>query len=85
MRFFFDILYLGGSQNSTQFIYSIFFLFWICSTKYSLALHSHFHIFEKAQKIQHLTQWLTSKIQCVRTKFERAHKRQYCTQQFLCV
>ena len=29
------------------------FLFWICSTKYSTALHSIFNIIEKAQKIQY--------------------------------
>ena len=59
------------------------FLFWICSAKYSTALHSLFNIFEKAWKIQRLSQRRDTKIQYVRTKFERARarKRQYCTQQ----
>ena len=32
------------------------FLFWICSVKYSTALHNIFNIFEKVQKIQYLGQ-----------------------------
>ena len=43
------------------------FLFRICSTKYNTTLHSLFNIFEKAWKIQHLTQRSAAKIQYVYT------------------
>ena len=57
---------VGGERSGTQFIRSRFFLFWLCSEKYSTALHNIFNIFEKFQKIQYLTQRLAAKIQYVR-------------------
>ena len=49
------------------------FLFWLCSAKYSTALHNIFNIFEKVQKIQYLTQRRAAKIQYVRT-YEKKKK-----------
>ena len=49
------------------------FLFWICSAKYSTALHNIFNIIEKVQKIQYLTQRRAAKIQYVRT-YEKKKK-----------